>query len=550
MLVIIIPLLGLGGLAAVAVADSDARLLAARIDKLHANTDQVLSIAAALDQLVRAGRLSRAEEMRQFHDTVQSIRFDGGLGYYFVYRSDGICVVTGPTPKVEGSNRYDLRDASGKFWVREMLHAASRGGGTVTYFYPKPGSLGAEAKLSYVAPIPGWDMFVGNGLYIDDLRRASIASAWHLAAFGVPLALLCAGLAAAVARSIIRPLAALCAAMAALAAGDLHAAIPGEARRDELGDMARKVAVFQHGMREAARLRHKQDSMTQNAAEERRRALVGLADGFQGTVGSVVTAVSERATGLEAVARMMAQEAAHSRNGAESVGASAEAARASVQTVAAAAETLSDSIAGISRQVADSARMGEAAAVEAHKARAVVQTLAQGADRIGTFVGLISKIAAQTNLLALNATIEAARAGEAGRGFAVVASEVKSLAGQTGRATEEIRTQIVGIQSATQDVVAAIQGIAETIDQISTIAGGIAAAVDQQGATISEIAGSVQTTSQAARDVAGNIGTMRETAGRTGEAAATVLAAAAGLSGATRQLTTEVGTFVQGVRAA
>ncbi|WP_313901893.1 methyl-accepting chemotaxis protein, partial [Methylobacterium sp. J-030] len=68
-------------------------------------------------------------------------------------------------------------------------------------------------------------------------------------------------------------------------------------------------------------------------------------------------------------------------------------------------------------------------------------------------VVLLSGIAPQTNLLALNATMEGARAGDAGRGFAVVASEVKTLALQTGRATDEIRGQIAASQATTRNAV-------------------------------------------------------------------------------------------------
>lgn len=74
-----------------------------------------------------------------------------------------------------------------------------------------------------------------------------------------------------------------------------------------------------------------------------------------------------------------------------------------------------------------------------------VEKIESGSDELRAEIAEVSKvadqvqaIAAQTNLLALNATIEAARAGEAGRGFAVVANEVKTLAGQTRTATDQI----------------------------------------------------------------------------------------------------------------
>tara|TARA_R110002124_G_scaffold280622_1_gene454055 strand:+ start:476 stop:1861 length:1386 start_codon:yes stop_codon:yes gene_type:complete len=98
-----------------------------------------------------------------------------------------------------------------------------------------------------------------------------------------------------------------------------------------------------------------------------------------------------------------------------------------------------------------------------------IDDLQAASGQIGDIVETIANIASQTNLLALNATIEAARAGDAGRGFAVVASEVKTLSGQTQKATEDIRTRIEHLQQQ-------VSAIVSTVDQSKgAVAAGISA---------------------------------------------------------------------------
>ncbi len=275
-----------------------------------------------------------------------------------------------------------------------------------------------------------------------------------------------------------------------------------------------------------------------------------LADTFEADIGAVVDSVATSAGQLQGAARTLTDAAAEAGREAMAVSEAGMQANADVQAVAAAAEQMAASVEEITRRVAEAADVARRAVAEAKATDSTVRGLADAASRIGDVVRLIGEIAGQTNLLALNATIEAARAGEAGKGFAVVASEVKSLAGQTAKATEEIGRQISEMQGATNQAVDAIRAIGTTVDRTSDIATAIAAAVEEQGATTREIARSAAQVAKATGTVAQRIEGIRAAADATGGSAGAVLQASGALSGDAATLRERADGFLRAVRVA
>jgi methyl-accepting chemotaxis protein len=348
---------------------------------------------------------------------------------------------------------------------------------------------------------------------------------------------------------ILNPLKAIMKAMEDTAKGNLDLAIPGKGQKDEIGDLAAVLQVFQDAGKEKLRLQAAQKEAEIAAANEKKAALRALADGFESQVGGVVNAVSSAATQMQGSAGAMSATAEETTRQATAVAAAAEEASTNVQTVAAGAEELASSIQEISRQVSESTRIADQAVQDVKRTGDTVEALSQAAQKIGDVVKLISDIASQTNLLALNATIEAARAGEAGKGFAVVASEVKNLASQTAKATDEIGGQISEIQNATGASVEAMKGIGETIAKMNQIASAIAAAVEEQGAATQEIARNVQQAAAGTGEVSSNISGVTQAADEAGKAAGELRDAAASLGAQSGELRQAVDGFLAKVRA-
>ncbi|HMM91645.1 methyl-accepting chemotaxis protein [Bradyrhizobium sp.] len=413
----------------------------------------------------------------------------------------------------------------------------------VDFFY-------AESQVALGAVVDVRNAFYDNAEQILGSAYSSARFSFLIALAGlIAVAAASAAMIVMVRRRICAPIVDLTATMSRMASGDVSGEVAGAERDDEIGAMAAAVRVFKDNMIAAERLTAEKASES-DGKMRRAQMLDELTRAFEAKVTELVGGLSAASSIMEDTAQSMSSTATLTNRQAAIVAAASSQTSGNVQTVASATEELASSISEIGRQVAQSTEIAARAVDNARRTGDTARSLAEGAQKIGDVVTLIQSIAAQTNLLALNATIEAARAGDAGRGFAVVASEVKSLAGQTAKATTEISEQIAAIQAASDQTVTAIQNVANVIAEIDQIGTAIAAAIEEQGSATKEISRSVQEAARGTQEVNSNITGVQKAADDTGAAANQVLGAAEQLSSQSKDLAGQVNRFLSEVRAA
>ncbi|HET9516573.1 MAG TPA: methyl-accepting chemotaxis protein [Actinoplanes sp.] len=235
------------------------------------------------------------------------------------------------------------------------------------------------------------------------------------------------------------------------------------------------------------------DSSAARAARDELNALLDITDAFVRESGATLNAAAEGrfhrrflTRGMKGdfrkAAALITRSGEQMKIAADRIGAAGRARISLADELESAVLTVSEQVATAATEMGATANglaeFAREAVSEAERGVQTVTSLQSASGQIRHAVDLINRVAAQTRLLALNATIEAARAGEAGRGFSVVAGEVKTLANETGSASEEILGEVNTVQGAATDAVDVLESVTNSLREMSGLVHGIAAAVD------------------------------------------------------------------------